>query len=112
MSDLDDNIDEDEIILAENKSYKGKQIKEWSYEEAGNWILDICTDMNIKLKINEKEVNPKEIFKQNEVDGKALSLFQESDFEKIGFKFGSSKKLFEALKILKGKLITSYKKGN
>src|SRR5690242_1026904 len=96
MSNLGDNIEESK------RSYKEKKINEWSYEDAGNWILDICKEMNIKLKINEIEVNPKEIFKQNEIDGKALSLFQEIDFEKIGFKFGS-KKLFEALKILQGK---------
>jgi hypothetical protein len=103
MENLEDNIDEE--IIEENKnSYKDKKMKEWSYEDAGNWILDNCKEMKIKLIINEKEEDPKKIFVTNEIDGKVLLLFKdESKFEKYGFKSGSALKLYEALKILQGK---------
>ncbi len=95
----EDNIVEDEIIFEENKkTYKEKKLEEWSYEDVGNWILDICKEMKIKLIIMEKEEDPKKIFNFQNIDGKTLLLFKdESKFEKLGFKMGDAIKLYDAL---------------
>jgi hypothetical protein len=105
MSDLED-IDEIEEIQTETneiKTYKGKIMKEWTFDDAGNWILENCTELNIKLIINKKEMDPKEIFKMKNIDGIVLFLFESyKDFEELGFIFGDAKKLFNILKKFKG----------
>jgi hypothetical protein len=87
-------MSKEKIVEEKKDNYKMKKVNEWSIEDVGEWIDNLTNDSGFKQIWKAK-------FKEEEITGKSILCYNESDLEKLGFKSGRIKEILNSIDELK-----------